>query len=110
MSIKLDGNTHVKQGGEIIFIPDECEYLMGGKVLDVVKCKIFMSTDDRERQINKTLYEVFLRGGVMSISGDSVKIEDSVIYCSGNLEDYAKALAAYCRLICGKEQFRASKL
>ncbi len=104
MGINLTKNIHYKDGGQIVFVPPDCEYL-NGKSLDICECKIHMSNDIVERQINKTIYGVMLTNGELLVCNDSVKISNAIIYCSGDLEKYAKSLAAYCRLICGKEKF-----
>jgi hypothetical protein len=103
MSIKILDNDIKKMGGHTVFVPEDCEYLQG-KALEVVECEIYCYSDSLENQIIKTIYGVMLGGGSISIKGDSVKVHNTKIYCSGNLETYAKALAAYCRKICGKEE------
>jgi len=103
MSIKFLDNEIKKLGGKIIFIPDNCDYLQG-KVLDVVDCKIYCYDDELDSQLTKTIYGVMLSGGSLSISGYSVIAKNISLYCSGNLEIFAKKLSEYCRKICGKEE------
>jgi hypothetical protein len=103
MSIKFTNNEIKKLGGAIVFIPDGCEYLKG-KVLDVQDCEVYCYKDSLENQITKTVYGIMLGRGKLSIKGDSVVASGARLYCSGNLEVYAKALAAYCRKICGREE------
>lgn len=106
MSITFIDNIQKKFGGKIVFIPENCEYLCGGKALDVVECEIYCYADKLENQLVKTIYGVMLGGGSLSISGDSVKAHKTKLYCSGNLEKYAKSLASFCRMICGREEVK----
>jgi hypothetical protein len=103
MSIKILDNQINKLGGKIIFIPENCDYL-NGKALELVGCEIYCYNDLLENQITKTIYGVMFGSGTLSISGDSVKAHNTKIYCSGDLEVYAKALAAYCRKMCGQDE------
>lgn len=103
MSIKFMDNTINRLGGKIVFIPEDCEYL-SGKALEVVECEIYCHAESLESQIIKTIYGVMLSEGSLTISGDSVKAYRIKLYCSGNLEEYAKALASYCRKIYGREE------
>lgn len=105
MSIKICDNDIRKLGGQIIFIPENCEYL-NGKSLELVGCVVYCFKDQMESQIIKTIYGVFLSGGMLKVCGDSVCLNNSSVYCSGNLENFGKNLAAYCRKICGKEDLR----
>jgi len=107
--IKLLDNNNIKCGGQIIFIPENCEYLNGDKKLEITNCNVFMYNEDIKIQIIKTIYGIFLKGGTLSICGDSVKINDSNVYCSGDLEVYAKSLAKFCRKIFEKEKFEVSR-
>ncbi len=109
MSIELHQNTHIKCGGPIIFIPEDCGYLNGERALSISGCKIFMLNESIKNQICKTIYSVMLEGGTLSIQSDSVKIKNCKVYCSGNLEIYAKQLAEFCRIICGQNNFEVKK-
>ena len=103
MPINISSNIMNRLGGKILFIPENCEYL-SGKTLDVVDCEIYCYSDTIENQITKTVYGVMFSEGTLVISGDSVRAHKVKLYCSGDLEVYAKALAAYCRSICGSEE------
>jgi hypothetical protein len=95
MSISIQGNQVFREGGFSLFVPEDCEYLSESK-LEINDCVVHLTSEPPQAQLIKTLYGSFLGKGSLTVSGDSVCLNGALVFCSGDLQEFAKRLSDFC--------------
>lgn len=100
MSIKILDNTIQHKGGEILLVPENCEFLKSGKSVEICNCKINLTKENQKTQIIKSIYGILLsENGKVYIQKGCLKAEGVLLYLSGDIEKTAKSFIEFCNSI-----------